>query len=125
LLDGSPSVTEEEFQAELNFSLSFASKLYVDPDKIQLGLSIFAHEHVTYQTFENNVTLEDFNDAVLPATRPQATGNLYYGFIRPLFPLKDTLLAGEADSLYCWDKQQFILHRCCSDGEQLLYYVIL
>ena len=75
-MDGSSSVSVEEFQTELNFSLLMSSKVYVDPDKVQLGLSVFAYEDMTYQSFANNISLKDFSHAVLPATKLTPAGKI-------------------------------------------------
>ena len=77
LIDGSPPVEDQDFQTQLNFSRSLASKLYINPEKVQFGMSVFAHEHSTYQAFEDTATLEDFINAVQPATRPPIAGAVF------------------------------------------------
>ena len=77
LIDGSLQVKDQEFQTQLNFSRSLASKLYINPEKIQFGMSVFAHEHSTYHAFEDTATLEDFINAVQPATRPPIAGAVF------------------------------------------------
>ena len=72
LIDGSPSVSEEEFRHETDFAKHLASKLFLDekPNKTRFGLSAFASKHVTYLNFSNERSLQKFNESADTAMKP-------------------------------------------------------
>ena len=47
MIDQSPTIADEDFQAVLNFSSTMASKFSLKEDSVQLGLSVYSKTHKT------------------------------------------------------------------------------
>ena len=69
LLDGSPSTSDEEFDAVMNFSSYMASLFNISTNRVQLGLSIYSHKHEIMYNLTEKTDLTKFQAATKTARK--------------------------------------------------------
>jgi len=80
LLDGSPTISDEEFQTVLNFTSNIASKFNVTPDNVQLGLSVFSNGHKVLADLNTTTNLTSFQNVTTKAEKPPGKVK-FFGFV--------------------------------------------
>jgi len=62
VIDRSPTIADEDFEAVLNFSSTMASKFNVTRDGVQLGLSVYSRKHEVLYPLNITSNVDDFKE---------------------------------------------------------------
>ena len=71
MLDGSETVTKDEFDSSLTFASSTASQCSLSMSETRCGVSVFADSNEIEQSFDDTTNYEDFETTVKAIEQPE------------------------------------------------------
>ena len=80
LLDGANRMSNEDYQASLNFTTVLASKFNVSDSKVQLGCLLTPVEDFSPLFFESTSNINDFKSSLMTIEKP-VIGELNYACV--------------------------------------------
>ena len=79
MIDRSPTIADQDFEAVLNFSSTMASRFNVTRDGVQLGLSVYSRKHKVLYALNTTTDIDDFRETNSEAKKApsNAVANIY------------------------------------------------